>query len=70
MERRALIGWNDSQKRWVLSLWDDVRREWSFSRSWPLRDMDPETGFGWVNDSILEEIARLQDRGYTVKMDM
>lgn len=66
----AWINWSRSENRWILRLWIDD--EWAFSKSWGVRSdgEDPITGssIDWVHDSIVCEIANLQDLGYEVKV--
>ena len=69
-KRSAWINWNRTECRWVLRLWIDG--EWAFSKSWGTRrdKEDPISGesYEWVHDSIVCEIAHLQDLGYEVKV--
>ena len=69
-KRQALINWSEKESKWILRLW--IENEWTFSRSWAVRrtDEDPITGAtnDWVHDSIICEIAHLQDLGYEVKV--
>lgn len=63
MKMKALINWSEKEQRWILSLWID--NEWVFSKSWKTRDPD-YNGNGLVSDSIICEIANLQNLGYDV----
>jgi hypothetical protein len=69
-KKEAWINWSAKDKCWVLRLWID--EEWAFSKSWGVRSngTDPITGASvdWVHDSIMCEIAQLQDLGYSVKV--
>lgn len=69
MEKKtANINWSAAERKWVLRLWTDG--EWRFSKSWKVKGdgTDPVTGesLDWVHDSVLCEIAHLQDLGYEV----
>lgn len=67
-EKCANINWSREKKAWVLMLWDG--EEWAFSKSWGVRSdgEDPISGnpIDWVHDSVLCEIAHLQELGYEV----
>lgn len=67
-EKKANINWSTKDNRWVLRLWSDD--EWVFSKSWGVRKdgENPISGesLDWVHDSVLCEIAHLQDLGYEV----
>lgn len=69
-EKRACINWAEKERRWVLRLWID--EEWVFSKSWSVKSdgVDQLTGapLDWVHDSILCEIAHLQELGYKVSV--
>ena len=62
----AWINWSEANQEWVLRLWND-KDGWVFSKAWPVKNQD-ENGMGWVHDSVLTEIAYLQDLGYEVKI--
>lgn len=68
--KTAWINWSDRQDQWVLRLFDDG---WRFDNAWDVdhqgedEDGDP---IDFVSDSILCEIARLQDEGYEVKVTL
>ena len=68
--KQAWINWSEETETWVLRLWIDEK--WQFSKSWGVRHdkEDPITGNpnDWVHDSIICEIARMQDLGYSVKV--
>ena len=63
---KAWINYSRKDNRWVLRLWID--EEWTFSKAWCCKDEDENTGNAWVCDSVLCEIAHLQDMGYDVKV--
>ena len=69
-KRMAMISWNDEENKWVLRLVIDG--EWRVSKTWGVRSdgYDPVTGTSsdWVHDSIICEIAHLQDLGYEVSV--
>lgn len=62
-ERKALINWSSSENKWVLRLW--INGKWEFSKSWSVKHVgeDEITGasIDLVNDSIISEIAHLQN---------
>ena len=62
-ERKALINWSSSENKWVLRLW--INGKWEFSKSWSVKHVgeDEITGVSidLVNDSIISEIAHLQN---------
>lgn len=68
--KAAWLNWSEVESRWVLRLWID--NEWAFSKSWGVRHdgEDPVTGSpnDWVHDSVICELAHLQDLGYEVKI--
>ena len=70
MERKALIKWESAHQNWILYLWIDG--EWSFSKSWRVEhkgiDETVNTSIDFVSDSILCEIANLQNLDYTVEV--
>ena len=68
MERQATITWSRAEKKWILRLWNIETKEWEFSKSWRPKDIDEETEIGWVADTILIEIAHLQDLGWNVRI--
>lgn len=65
MKMKAWINWSEKEQRWILSLWID--NEWVFSKSWKVKDED-YNGNGWVHETIICEIANLQNLGYDVKV--
>lgn len=65
-EMKAWINWSEAEKRWVLRLWID--NAWEFSKSWAIKDENENVGIGWVCETILCEIAHLQDLGYEVRV--
>lgn len=62
-ERKAWINWSSSENKWVLRLW--INGKWEFSKSWSVKNVgeDEITGasIDLVNDSIISEIAHLQN---------
>lgn len=62
-ERKAWINWSSSENKWVLRLW--INGKWEFSKSWYVKHVgeDEITGasIDLVNDSIISEIAHLQN---------
>ena len=66
--RMANINWSKMENRWVLRLADE--NGWKFSKAWGVRKEGEDSVTGepldWVSDSILCEIAHLQDLGYQV----
>ena len=62
-ERKAWINWSSSENKWVLRLW--INGKWEFSKSWSGKHVgeDEITGasIDLVNDSIISEIAHLQN---------
>lgn len=62
-ERKAWINWSSSENKWVLRLW--INGKWEFSKSWSVKHVgeDEITGVSidLVNDSIISEIAHLQN---------
>ncbi len=62
-ERKAWINWSSSENKWVLRLW--INGKWEFSKSWSVKHVgeDEITGasIDLVNDSIISEIAHLQN---------
>ena len=62
---RASVRYNHEEKTWECRLFRDGM--WHFSKSWPVHEID-ESGFGYVHDSILVEIAHMQDIGYEVEV--
>lgn len=65
-KKMAWFNWSRKDSAWVERLWID--EEWTFSKSFKVRDIDQESDNGWVHDSIMCEIAHLQDLGYEVKV--
>lgn len=61
-EMFAMITWDTTEQKWSLELWIDGR--WEFSKGWYTKEKD------WVHDSILLEIAKLQDLGYNVQVSL
>lgn len=70
MKRKALIKWESAHRNWVLYLWVDG--EWSFSKAWRVEhkgiDEISNASIDFINDSILCEIAKLQNLNYTVEV--
>lgn len=69
-KKYAWINWSSADNKWVLRL---MKADgWHFSKSWGVRSdgVDPITGekIDFVHDSIICEIAHLQDLGYEVKI--
>lgn len=68
--RSAWINWSEDEHKWVLRLWLDD--EWAFSKSWkPIvvgHDEMWDEPVEAVHDSIICEIAHLQQLGYEVKV--
>lgn len=64
----ANINWSRKENKWILRLADGDK--WLFSKSWGIKNdgIEQLTGepIDWVHDSILCEIAHLQDLGYQV----
>lgn len=62
-ERKAWINWSSNENKWVLRLW--INGKWEFSKSWSVKNVgeDEITGasIDLVNDSIISEIAHLQN---------
>lgn len=69
-KRMAWINWSREENKWILRLLIDG--EWSFSKSWGVRSDGYNSITGescdWVHDSIVCEIAHLQDLGYEVSV--
>lgn len=69
-KRMAWINWSREKQAWVLRLWID--EQWAFSKSWEVMKIgeDELTGdsIDYVRDSVICEIAHLQDLGYEVKV--
>ena len=69
-KRMAWINWSREKQAWVLRLWID--NEWAFSKSWRVMKIGEGELTGdsvdYVHDSIICEIAHLQDLGYEVKV--
>lgn len=68
-KKQAWLNWSREQEAWVLRLWID--EEWTFSKSWSVRNYGEDeegTEIDFVRDSVLCEIAHLQDLGYEVKV--
>lgn len=67
-QKKAWVNWSTKDRKWVLRLWIDD--EWKFSKSWGVKSegTDPITGesVDLIHDSIICEIAHLQDLGYEV----
>lgn len=65
--RMARVTWSRKDKRWVLYLWDEESESWEFSKSWKIKD-ENMNGDGWVSDTILCDIAEMQNWGYDVRI--
>lgn len=69
-KRDAWINWSKDENKWILRLWIDD--EWQFSKSWGVEHKGNDETYGnpidFVSDSILCEIAHLQEIGYDVKV--
>lgn len=67
-KRKAWINWSSEQGAWVLRLWID--EEWQFSKSWHVKHEGEDEVCGdpidFVRDTIICEIAHLQELGYEV----
>lgn len=63
---KAIVKWNEKQKMWELLLQAAGEKEWTWCRGWLTREIDEKTGNAWVFDSILCQIAQLQEDGGTV----
>ena len=63
---RAIIKGNEKQKMWELLLQAAGEKEWTWSCGWLVKEIDERTGNAWVFDSILCQIAQLQEDGWTV----
>ena len=70
-ERKAKIEWDNAESKWILWLWIDGK--WAFSKSWGVNSEPVENNplirqIDWVSDSIVCEIAHLQDLDYEVSV--
>lgn len=63
---KAIVKWNEKQKMWELLLQAAGEKEWTWSCGWLVKEIDERTGNAWVFDSILCQIAQLQEDGWTV----
>ena len=63
--KHAWLKWSGKDEKWILRLWID--NEWQFSKSWSVRDVNDDTGLGYVNESILCELKNLSALGYTIR---
>lgn len=61
--KRAMITWSRAENQWVLRLETDDG--WEFSKAWYTKEPD-QYDVGWVHESIILEIANLQELGYYV----
>ena len=71
-QKQANLNWSVAEKAWVLRLWDDKEENWQFSKSWGVQNEGYNDLYGepieFVHDSVLCEIAHLQDLGYEVRV--
>ena len=69
-KRKAWINWSSKEYKWILRLW--INDKWTFSKSWGVRSSGVDNLSGdsidWVHDSIICEIAHLQELGYDVSV--
>lgn len=69
-KKSAWINWSNQEHKWILRLWIDD--EWAFSKSWSVFQVGYSEIYDEpieaIHDSILCEIAHLQDLGYNVKV--
>lgn len=63
---KAVVIWNEDKNMWELHLKAAGEADWTWSRGWMVKDEDPNSGNAWVLDSILCEIAHLQETGWIV----
>lgn len=64
-QKKAMITWNKPNNQWWLRL--ETKDGWEFSKAWNVKDQD-DNGMAWVHDSIICEIAQLQELGYSVQV--
>lgn len=64
-KKYAWLNWSSNDEKWILRLWID--EEWQFSKSWSVRNVNEDTGLGFISESILCEIKRLYELGYSIK---
>ena len=61
--KKAKLKWEKLKDSWVLYLYDEQNDDWTFSKSWKVKDFDVN-GFGWVHDSVLCELCMTMNAGY------
>lgn len=66
----ALVSWNQKEHMWELLLRTKGEDDWTWSKGWKVKDEDFRSGYAWVFDSILCEIAHLQDMGWKVTVKL
>ena len=64
-KKYAWLNWSSHDEKWILHLWID--EDWQFSKSWSVRNVNEDTGLGFISESILYEIKHLYALGYNIR---
>ena len=66
MMKKAWLNYSSATEQWIVRLWIDD--EWVTSKAFMTRNKDEDTGYAWVCDELICELAHLQDLGYSLKI--
>ena len=67
-EKQAWLNWSEKESKWILRLWDELSEQYEFSKSWPVKDINEDTGMGYVSERVLTELAYLENLGYSISI--
>ena len=64
--KEARVSWNRPMKSWVIRYWSQKDHEWNDDSYYPVKDVDPNTEYGWVSETMIARLMQLADLGYEV----
>ena len=64
--KEARVSWNNTWKSWVIRYWSEADQEWKEDSAYPVKDVDEETEYGWISETLICRLYDLQDKGYKV----
>lgn len=64
--KEARVSWNRPMKSWVIRYWSQKDQEWNDDSYYPVKDVDPNTEYGWVSETMIARLMQLADLGYEV----
>ena len=67
--KEARLSWNRPKNQWIIRFWSETERDWLEDSYYPVKDVNPETEYGWVSELLITRLYELQDLGYKISLN-